>query len=364
MVLPSHRTTIDMSESHTMTNEHPRISYRLDGLETTQQTSVEVPSAGPEDAFSDCGMEFRHSGWADRRRCVQRALETIEEAENRRVRFDNCGSRAWVMQSMDDPEVFKVTCDRCRDRFCQPCATERARQIASCVGDFANGRELRLVTLTLRQTDNSIGEDVDRIYAAFTKLRRRVLWSKTQTGGVFFIEIKRRRGGDGWHTHLHVLTEGKWIEKRDLSRMWLEITGDSFIVDVKFCESGEDAARYVAKYAGKGVHGSCYHDPDVLREAIVAIRGRRLVGKWGSWRDLDLSAKADAAGWVGVDSLRRLISRMRAGDQIARGILGRLKGGDSCNTDARSPPGHSFSPSLLSSNLVARDVQNSCSLAL
>jgi len=346
-----------------MTNGVPPLSYRLDGLETTPHTSVEDPSAGPQDAFLDRGVAFRHSGWADRRRCVQRALEAIEEAQNRRVRFDNCGSRAWVMQSIDDPDVFKVTCDRCRDRFCQPCATERARHIASCVGDFAHDKELRLVTLTLRKTDNSIGEDVDRIYAAFTKLRRRVLWSKTQTGGVFFIEIKRRRGDDGWHTHLHVLTEGKWIEKRDLSALWLEITGDSMIVDVKFCDSGEDAARYVAKYAGKGVHGSCYRDPEVLLEAMLAIKGRRLVGKWGTWRALCFDAVVSGGEWRGIDSLRRLVDRSLRGDQFAQRILGRLTGGDSCNTDARSPPDHSCSPSQFDMNLAVPDVQSSCNRA-
>ena len=357
------RSTLKLSEVPAVTYDQSAISYRLDALETTTQNNPQSPSDGPQDAPGDCGVDFRHSGWADRRDCVQRALESIEKTENRRNRFDNCGSRAWVMQSVDDPDVYKITCDRCRDRFCQPCATERARHIASCVGKFATDRTIRLVTLTLRQTDTSIGDDVDRIYKAFTKLRRRKLWAKSQKGGVFFIEIKRRRGDDGWHTHLHVLTEGRWIEKRDLSKAWLDVTGDSFIVDVKFCDSGEDAARYVAKYAGKGVHGSCYHDPKILREAIIAIKGRRLVGKWGTWRALDFDADVSDGEWTAVDSLRRLVNRSNNGDAVAVNILSRLKGERPCNTEPRSPPDPSSSPSLFDTNLAVPDVLSSFSLA-
>lgn len=316
------------------------LSSRLDALETSPHYSTAPPSAGPEESSDDLGVEFRHSGWSDRRRCVQSALESLEEADSRRARFNSCGRRAWVMQSKDDPDVYRIACDRCRDRFCQPCSSERARHIASCVGEFAADRELRLITLTLRKTDNDLDVDVDRLYAAFVKLRRRVLWSKSQKGGVFFIEIKRRRGDDGWHTHLHVLSEGHWIEKKRLSAAWLEITGDSFIVDVKFCDSGADAARYVAKYAGKGVHGSCYHDPQVLLEAMVSIKGRRLVGCWGNWHDLDLAAVVPPGEWFAVATLQSLIFRSRDGDPVAYRILNLLSGGARCSTEPRSPLDH------------------------
>jgi hypothetical protein len=206
------------------------------------------------------------------------------------------------------------------------------------VGEFAKDREIRLVTLTLRKSARSLTEDVDRLYAGFTKLRRRRLWSRGQKGGVFFIEIKRRRGDDGWHVHLHVLSEGTWISKKDLASTWREITGDSFIVDVKFCESGEDAARYVAKYASKGVHGSCYHDHSILREAMEAIKGRRLVGKFGCWRDLDLDRDVVVGVWLPVDSLRRLLHRRDSGDSEASLILDQLLGATSCDMFPQIPP--------------------------
>ena len=352
-----------MSESHTLSQNASSSSYVLDTLETTQHVGQTPLPAGSWEGSDDTGVSFRHSGWDQRRRCVQLALSELADSEGRRNRFDSCGRHSWVLRSVEDPDVYRIACDKCKDRFCQPCSQERARHIAQCVGDFSQGKELRLITLTLRQTDNTIADDVDRLYAGFVKLRRRVLWTKSQKGGVFFIEIKRRRGGAGWHTHMHVLSEGYWIKKSALSQMWLEITGDSFIVDVKFCDSGEDAARYVAKYAGKGVHGSCYHDADVLREAIVAIKGRRLVGKFGTWRELSFDHDVPPGEWVGVDSLRRLVRRSVDGDLAARFILAVLKGDDSCDTEPRSPPVLGECPSLFHTSHDAPAAQNSFSRA-
>ena len=262
----------------------------------------------------------------------------MDDAENRTIRFENCGDHAWVLESDSEPGVYRVSCDKCKDRFCDPCSAERARHIARCVGEFARDRTVRLVTLTLRQSKRTLKQDIDRLYAAFVKLRRRAAWKQTQNGGMYFVEIKRRRGDDGWHTHLHVLTEGTWLSKSWLSHAWNDLTGDSYIVDIRLCESGERAAQYVAKYAGKGVHGSCYHEPNVLREAMLAIKGRRLVGKWGTWNDLDLDRDTPDGEWSGVDTLARLIERSERGDVEAATILQSLAGSESCPTNPNEHP--------------------------
>ena len=316
-------------------------SYRLDALETTLQTAQGSSLLGRNDAPDpvtqsdstpeiEAGIIFRHSGWMPRRNCVEAAIGGLDDAANRLARFKSCGRNCWVLRSVDEPTVYRISCDRCKDRFCTPCGCERSRHVASCVGSFAKGKELRLVTLTLRQSDRTLSEDVDFLYKSFTRLRRHRLWSRGQRGGVFFIEIKRRRADDGWHVHLHVLADGTYISKKALSDAWLKITGDSFIVDVRFCQSGEDAARYVAKYASKGVHGSCYHDPEILREAVIALKGRRLVGKYGTWRELSLDNDMPEGEWIGVDSLSRLFDRRDKGDPEAASILAALMGVETC----------------------------------
>ena len=181
-------------------------------------------------------------------------------------------------------------------------------------------------------------QDIDRLSAAFVKLRRRAVWKATQPGGIYFIEIKRRRGDAGWHTHLHVLSQGAWLSKSWLSHAWNEVTGDSYIVDIRLCDSGARAAQYVAKYAGKGVHGSCYLEPEVLREAMLALKGRRLVGKWGTWRELELDAEEPEGEWSGVDTLARLIQRSERGELLAASILQSLSGVEQCPTSLADRP--------------------------
>lgn len=234
--------------------------------------------------------------------------------------------------------MYRVTCDKCKDRFCDPCAQERARHIGRCVGEFTADRDIRFITLTLRHSARTLTQDVDRLYAAFVKLRRRAKWKATQNGGVFFVEIKRRRGDETWHVHLHIIAEGMNLSKHWLSNAWHEVTGDSFIVDLSLCDDREKAAYYAAKYAGKGLHGSCYHDADVLREGVLALKGRRLVGKWGTWNELDLDQEVLDGEWNGVDTLDRLIERSKRGDLEAASILQALIGVESCPTNPSEHP--------------------------
>lgn len=326
-----------VNEASTLRIAPSPLSCSLDALETKAQYVDTTCPVGMDEPPSDAGVSFRHSGWSGNRQCVDAALDGLSDGSDRLARFRSCGCNGWVMQSIEDPRRYRVKCDKCRDRFCTPCATERARLVASCVKEFSHGRELRFITLTLRKSDRSLAEDVSRLYNGFAKLRRRRLWSKSQKGGIAFIEIKRRRGDDGWHVHLHAISEGRDVCQDKLSVAWHQITGDSFIVHVRWCDSDDRAAFYAAKYAGKGIHGSCYHDADVLREAIVALKGRRLIAKWGTWRELDLETNEEPGAWIAVDSLAHLIHRKNAGDVVAGEILASLSGEKTCNT-ARSPP--------------------------
>ena len=326
-----------VQQASTLKASHQPLSCILDALETDPQSPDRTSPLGIEPPPIDVGVIFRHTSWAGSRRCVDAALSSIIDSEDRLDRFRSCGHNGWVLRSVENPDLYRVQCDKCKDRFCVPCAVERSRHIAACVQEFACEREIRFITLTLRQSTRSLSADLDRLYAGFVKLRRRALWLKSQKGGIAFVEIKRRRGDDGWHVHLHALSEGHYIGQNALSQAWHRITGDSFIVNVRWCDSPSRAAYYAAKYAGKGIHGNCYHDPSILREAIIALTGRRLVAKWGTWRELDLKQFAEPGLWLAVDSLARLLHRRDTGDPVARHILETLTGERSCDT-ARSPP--------------------------
>lgn len=326
----------------------PYSSSGLVDLETTQHAKNEpcilayADAPTPNDSFADPdeidpGVLFRHSAWTPNRRCVEDVLALIPQAANRLIRFQHCGEHAWVMQSVADPQKYRLACNKCRDRFCEPCARDRARHVASCVAIFAAERDMRLITLTLRQTTATMKQDIDRLYRSFTEMRRAKEWKRTQEGGIYFCEIKRRRNDDGWHTHMHILSEGWPIDKQWLRSTWLKITGDSYIVHIRRCTDASHAAYYVAKYASKGVHGSCYKHPLMLREAMMAIKGRRLVGKYGSWAALDLKTEILTDDWLPVASLSGLLIRSNAGESFASHVLEMLRS-QSCRPTERSPP--------------------------
>lgn len=329
----------------------PFSSSPLVALETTLHTDpppwvlgtdpspyARSPISDPTEPDPD--VEFRHSGWRPMRRAVIACLESMEQAEGRLARFLDCGSHAWVMRSPEQPPTYRITCNRCRDRFCTPCAMSRARGVANAVALFSRGLWMRMFTLTLRDTGATMKQDIDRLYRCFAKLRRRKLWWSTQKGGVYMCEIKRRGSSQGWHVHIHAICEGVWMEVRDLATAWHEITGDSFIVHIGEVKDEKHAAYYVSKYAGKGVHGHCYTEPMLLREAMMAIKGRRLIGKFGTWSKLDLKVEAELGDWLPVDSLRRLLLRSNDGDVVATAILDALRR-TTCQDTARSPPvGH------------------------
>jgi hypothetical protein len=131
-------------------------------------------------------------------------------------------------------------------------------------------------------------------------------WKATQRGGAATFECKWQDpsksykhkdgslhpGDDMWHPHLHVVSEGTFIDKRTLSKLWLKATGDSYIVDIKQLKDAHEAAYYVAKYVTKGTSGEVWSNPDKAQEWIIATRGMRACFTYGTWRGIKLTGKA------------------------------------------------------------------------
>ena len=94
-------------------------------------------------------------------------------------------------------------------------------------------------------------------------------WSKA-AGGITSYEFTKQDEGD-WHPHIHALVMlDDFIDQKALSAEWLDITGDSFVVDIRRIRSNPNAGGLdiasglleVCKYALK------FHDmtlPDTWR---------------------------------------------------------------------------------------------------
>jgi len=283
------------------------------------------PTFPPQAALRPDALEqdvhFRHSGWLADRKRVFTAIATAFPDSTRLSRFRTCGANAWVIRNEDDPSSYAVASDHCHDRFCQPCANFRGRVIAHNVAEYIGTRRYRFLTVTIKTTGLTLKEGVDKLYRDFAKLRRTKLWNEKVTGGCVICEVKVSSTSDNWHPHLHCIIEGKYLPLKPLRKLWLNITGDSFIIDISLGRDADAAAGYVTKYVTKQFDDATLRNPPRLLQAIEALTGRRLIATFGSWRGQRLTAYTPSGVWVKVAPLSVLREAAERGDDDARAIL-------------------------------------------
>ena len=287
------------------------------------------------------GHQRRNRGWQGRHRGsveVGRGLQVKEATkEERRLgeRITHCGERlifrAPACECDPHARSLLVGADLCAHRLCHHCARLRSRKLGARVRQMTE--QLRgqgitryaLLTLTYRDSEALEGS-VSRCWRDFRKLRQRKLWGQV-LGCVATMEVKRGKRSRLWHPHLHVLVarpscsclrgrrlgnggptcaHGKlWcshaLNQCCISEAWREITGDSYVVDIRAVHADNDgsmagAVREVVKYCTKLTEVSSKErddgESDVL-ELHRAIRGRRLLTTVGVFRGLVEPEKAD-----------------------------------------------------------------------
>ena len=319
----------------------PVVVTPLDPHETSTQEPVPRPAA-LVDYLPDADVSFRHSGWFPVRNRILAAIADVFPHSRRLCRFHRCGENAWVIRNEQDPEQVSVASDHCRDRFCQPCSAFRARVIAGNVSQFLGSRPYRFLTVTIKTTDLTLKQGVDKLYRSFAKLRRTTLWNQKVTGGCVVCEVKPKNAGDGWHPHLHCIIEGKYLPLKPLRKLWLQITGDSFILDISFGRDADSAASYVTKYVTKPFGDGVTRNHVRLCEAIEALHGRRLIATFGSWTGAALTKYVPSGVWVKVCTLceLRYNAWLRQPDAVA--LLAYLSANSPANDvpspDSRGPP--------------------------
>lgn len=332
----------------TPANASPSVPHTLlDPLETNSQKQInralplciedrgQAEGRPPRQDLVD--VAFRHTGWAPTRLRVWRALQDADVAQSRLDTFEECGHHAWVLESTTNPGEYRVASDKCHDRFCGPCGAERSRIIATNVIRRIGDSPARFLTLTLKARSEPLTDTITRLYRAFARLRVRRLWRSTTSGGVAFLEVKRSADCNHWHVHLHALIQGKYLCRKALSKAWKQITGDSYIVDVRMVKDPATAGRYVAKYASKPLDPTTTRSHAALVECIQALKGRRLCLTFGTWRGVKLTELPDSDDWIAIAPLPEIIARAENGDGEARSILETLRGNNPCQTP-RPPP--------------------------
>ncbi len=315
----------------------PELSSRLEALETDPQEHGRVAGRS---IHNDVRLTvlFRHSGWKPDRIRVAASLARTAQPDSRRAAFQDCGSQAFVLRSIEDPSKYRIAGSGCHDRFCVPCAIERSRVIAHNVVELIEQKAIRFVTLTIRSTDDPLTDQLDKLYASFSALRRRAVWHKAVFGGVAFLELTFNKTRNQWHPHLHCLVDGTWIDGKRLKIAWNQITNGSYVIDIRRPSSNEAVGRYVAKYASKPINSTFLRNEDRLDEAVIALKGRKLCVTYGTWRGKLLTASTQEGTWEHVCSLEDLISQAASGDDECRAIMASLTGQDLTTIYERAPP--------------------------
>lgn len=203
------------------------------------------------------------------------------------VKIRDCSRFAWLCRNVVTDEAH-VTVSRCKSRLCPTCGAARSRKVACRVRGYASMMSARrFLTLTLSHSDTPLRDQIERLTTSFAKLRRTKWWRRLCPGGIFTIETKYNTATDRWHPHLHAIIDGEFIPQSKLSQKWGQITGDSYIVDIRQVYSSEVLAKYIAKYVAK-TQDMWWLPDDRLVEWAHEVHGLRLVNTFGKLHGVKL----------------------------------------------------------------------------
>lgn len=218
-------------------------------------------------------------------------------------RLDECRTDAWFVRHEETGKV-RVAAKQCRVRWCPLCSDARQAFLTSQVSEWLKPTEHpKILTVTLKHSNAPIGWQIKNLYEFFRTFRRRSYLKKRITGGVWFFQIKKSKSDSMWHPHIHAVIDGDYLDQKKLSTLWSQITGGSYIVDVRPVKDKDNAVRHVARYAAKP-SALADLDLDDAVSLVAAMQGVRLVGTWGTARKISLRAKKpdDADKWFHVGS--------------------------------------------------------------
>ena len=319
------------------------------GPQAAPDTSLEPRET--TDFIDECDetqcSRFRHAGWMPVRKKVLSALVRTGQPTGRRQRFCTCGMGGRLMKKEVEYGKFtyRVFGSYCHDRLCTPCANARSLILRSSLMhrlETANG-PISFITLTLHGGKNEpLRDAVTRLLQAFKVLRQMPLWANAVKGGGCFLELKRSDRLPRWHPHLHILAEAKFMDQAELSRDWYAATGDSYIVDVRRVKDLEHVGNYVTKYASKPLNSTLLGKPELLDEAVAALKGRRLCLCFGSWYGKplidDFEDDPTLPGWEEVCGLATFMQACNSQEGWAINILTAMHAQDAWRMSLESGP--------------------------
>jgi hypothetical protein len=236
-------------------------------------------------------------------------------------RLQNCRRSSWFARHKITNKV-RVFTSSCGLRWCCLCADAKRNFVAHQVATHLRSAHYpKFLTLTLKHSPAPLADQVDALYKFFRSFRKTKLVKQKVRGGIWFFQIKRSKIDKNWHPHLHCIITGDYIPQRQLSRLWLKVTGNSKIVDIKPVKDFVKAAYEAARYSASPADLTANSDYD-FKELFDVLHGKRICGTWGQAKQISLRVpKAeDKDSWVSVGSWSTIREQLEE-DQDAKAIV-------------------------------------------
>jgi len=170
----------------------------------------------------------------------------------------------------------------CGDRLCPICNRRRYGVLINRYEKFFAGLgpgACRFVTVTLKHNpDTDLGRQHWRLGKCVHKL---IEYGKKHWGWVGgVVAYQATNKGNGWNDHCHFIVQGgNFVEQEVLSKVWLSITGDSYVVGIRYVLNPLDDLAYLLGYT-LSVDGVW---AEFKEEYNKVFKGRRLLQSWGTW---------------------------------------------------------------------------------
>lgn len=203
---------------------------------------------------------------------------------------------------------------RCKKLYCPDCASERAMRLSNQtetkireVIKETTGR-LCFLTLTMKNAATLDG-GLAKLKKDFANFKRKKVFKERIKGYFGAFEFTFNPKTQDFHVHLHlVILRGKFWNQSDISDAWREVTGDSFIVDIREVKDVHKGVKEICKYVVKPLDFGKMPD-DKFREVVEMKKGTRMFISGGCFYNVKLDEADDLN-----DEVFSQFSDVKAGD--------------------------------------------------
>lgn len=227
---------------------------------------------------------FELTGWTHE-------AKKAERLEKQALRIRYCGYE-YVVLRCSDCEGFFMGPSRCESRICVECARKYSMRISKNKEMLlkmlqpSRGRRLMMLTVTKKANTHRYptSSDLKSVFKCFRKLMNRLYPKKHGCGGFAVIEIGQKNDV----IHIHAIVYGKFIYQAVISKLWLELSGDSSVVLIKEVRGASNCLNYIIKYISKPPQ---YSDPTRLAAYLDALTGVRRIHTYGIFYNYPICRK-------------------------------------------------------------------------